>query len=233
MRLVACFLVLSLTTAGEAREPVLLHQDLLNLLQPRSLVAVGLGVGLAAASHPLDEKLEGEIGNPEPFKALMRVGNYYGSTKYGLLAVGGVWSVSRLLGLERLQPVSSAVLRALVLSNVLVSPFKFSVARERPDGSNGLSFPSGHSANSFAVTTVLARRHGWWIGVPLYSFAATVPLARVHDDKHFFSDTVGGAILGTVAGLAVTMPDADDPHWSFVPGQIDGARSLSVRWSLK
>ena len=149
---VSMALLVGIAGADEV-EPTLLHQDLLNLLQPRTLGLIGIGLGVAALAHPLDEHIEGKIGDPQPLKALMDAGNYYGSTTFGLLATGGMWTAARLTGNERLRPVASEVLRAVTLANLLVSPFKFSLARERPDRSNGLSFPSGHSANAFALTT--------------------------------------------------------------------------------
>jgi membrane-associated phospholipid phosphatase len=142
-----------------------------------------------------------------------------------------MWTAARLTGSERLRPVASEVLRAVTLANLLVSPFKFSLARERPDRSNGLSFPSGHSANAFALTAVLTRRYGWRLGVPLYAFTSIVPMARIRDDKHFFSDVVGGAILGTIAGWAVTPGDAE-ARLAVAPARIAGQPAVAARWSL-
>ena len=227
---VSMALLVGIAGADEV-EPTLLHQDLLNLLQPRSLGLIGIGLGVAALAHPLDEHIEGEIGDPQPLKALMDAGNYYGSTTFGLLVTGGMWTAARLTGSERLRPVASEVLRAVTLANLLVSPFKFSLARERPDRSNGLSFPSGHSANAFALTTVLTRRYGWRPGLPLYAFTAIVPMARIRDDKHFFSDVVGGAILGTIAGWAVTPCDAET-RLAVAPARIGGQPAVAARWSL-
>ena len=215
---------------GEASEPTLMHRDLDNLRQRRTLGLVGLGIGAALLAHPFDDDLEGEIGNPQPLRTLMDAGDYYGGTTWALLATGGLWTAARLAGSDRLRPVASEALRAVTLANVLVSPLKVAVARERPDGSNGLSFPSGHSANSFALTAVLTRRYGWRLGVPLYALTAAVPMARLHGDKHFFSDVVGGAIIGTAAGLAVTPGDA--ARLSVAPTRVDGAPALVARWSL-
>ena len=49
------------------------------------------------------------------------------------------------------------LLRAQVISELLVQPLKFATHRERPDGSNYQSFPSGHAAATFAAATVIER----------------------------------------------------------------------------
>lgn len=206
--LLGCILCLSWTSPllsdSTASERHILHQDLRNLVQPRSLGLIALGVSGAALGHQWDDELRGTLSDATPIQRLMDVGNTYGSTTYSLLATGGLWAVATAADLRPLRPVASETLRSILLANVLVTPLKFGVARDRPDASNKLSFPSGHTANAFALTTVLARRYGWRLGLPLYTLAAFVPPARLEREKHYFSDVVGGAVLGTVAGLAVT-----------------------------
>ncbi len=187
-----------------ASELDVLRQDLRNLVQPRGVGLVVLGIGSALLGHRWDDEFRGDLSDAAPIQRLMDVGNIYGSTTYGLLATGGLWAVASAADLRPLRPVASETLRAILLANVLVTPLKVGVGRERPDASNKLSFPSGHTANAFALTTVLTRRYGWRLGLPLYTLAAFVPPARIEREKHYFSDVVGGAILGTVAGLAVT-----------------------------
>lgn len=220
--------LLAPSTSNET-EFSLLHQDLHTLLQPQTLGLMALGVGGAYLAHHWDDDLRGEVSDSQPLKTLFDLGNYYGSTTYGVLATGGLWTFSRLAHRRGLQPVASEVLRALTLSNAMVSPFKFAVARKRPDGSNGLSFPSGHSANSFALTTVLTRRYGWRLGLPLYAFTATVPLARIHANKHFFSDVFGGAVIGIIAGWSVTRPKEGRGRVELVPEGGPGYFLLSAR----
>src|SRR5919201_1857267 len=64
------------------------------------------------------------------------------------------------------------------------------------------SFPSGHSASSFAAATALAS---FYPGVaPLaYLLATGVALSRVHLGHHFPSDVTAGALIGVASGTAV------------------------------
>jgi membrane-associated phospholipid phosphatase len=56
--------------------------------------------------------------------------------------------------------------RGLALDFALTGVIKLAVGRDRPDYSNRLSFPSGHTSFAFAGSTVLARRCGWPVGLP-------------------------------------------------------------------
>ena len=64
------------------------------------------------------------------------------------------------------------------------------------------SFPSGHSAASFAAATALTAYYPR--SAPLvYTVATAVAASRVHLGHHFPSDTVAGALLGIVSGALV------------------------------
>ena len=72
-----------------------------------------------------------------------------------------------------------------------------------PCGSNLTGMPSNHALNGFAVAAFLsmALRRGLWSAI-LFAIAALVALSRVYLGKHFPSQIVVGAVLGTVWGLA-------------------------------
>ena len=191
-----------------AAELGILHQDLRNLVQPNTLGLIALGIGGGAIGHRWDDDVRGDLSDAAPIERLMDVANLYGSTRYTLLATGGLLTVAHAADFRRLQPVASETLRAILLAKVVVIPLKRGVGRQRPDASNNLSFPSGHTANAFALTTVLTRRYGWLLGLPLYTVTAFVAPARIEREKHYFSDVIGGAALGTLAGWAVTRSSA-------------------------
>jgi len=71
------------------------------------------------------------------------------------------------------------------------------------------AYPSIHAAASFATAAAItaetahrSKRVAWFVGPVTYALAATPGLARMYDDKHWASDVVMGAALGTAAGLA-------------------------------
>jgi undecaprenyl-diphosphatase len=64
------------------------------------------------------------------------------------------------------------------------------------------SFPSGHSASSFAAATTLATFYPK--SSPLvFALATGVGLSRVHLGHHFPSDVVAGGLLGIASGTLV------------------------------
>lgn len=66
----------------------------------------------------------------------------------------------------------------------------------------GRSFPSGHSATSFAFAAVVAHRYpkNPWVKWGAYALATGVSLSRYPAKKHFPSDILIGATLGYVTG---------------------------------
>jgi membrane-associated phospholipid phosphatase len=86
---------------------------------------------------------------------------------------------------------------------------KHTVHKERPDGSNDESFPSGHAAAAFEAASFIPRRYGvpaW----PGYLFATYCGWTRVEAKKHFTSDVLAGAALGIGSSfLFVTRRDVN------------------------
>ena len=83
------------------------------------------------------------------------------------------------------------------------------IHEQRPDGSGDDSFPSGHTAFSFAAAATMQRRYGWEVGLPATAVAALVGFARVKADKHHWYDVVAGAAIGEVSGVLITHPFDD------------------------
>ena len=64
------------------------------------------------------------------------------------------------------------------------------------------SFPSGHSASSFAAATALAAFYPKASPL-LFALATAVAASRVHLGHHFPSDTVVGGLIGVASGTLV------------------------------
>ena len=77
---------------------------------------------------------------------------------------------------------------------------KITTHRLRPDKSNWRSFPSGHTSGSFALAAIGKKLYGKDIGGLLYAVASFVGAQRVYSNKHWFTDVIAGATLGTIIG---------------------------------
>jgi membrane-associated phospholipid phosphatase len=112
------------------------------------------------------------------------------------------------------------LLQAQILTEMLVQPLKYVTHRERPDGSNERSFPSGHAAVTFASATVIERHLGWRKSLLGYTIASYVAASRLHDNRHYLSDVVFGAAVGAIAGRTVVHHASD--YWAFTPASVPG-----------
>jgi len=85
------------------------------------------------------------------------------------------------------------------------------VANWGPSLSSGFnSFPSGHATAAFTLAAVFAFYiPSWRVGV--YLLAVCVAFSRIVLNAHFFSDVVGGALVGFLIGRAAIA--VADRHW--------------------
>jgi len=93
-----------------------------------------------------------------------------------------------------------------VVSRVAVEGLKYGIDKDRPDGSGDDSFPSGHTADSFASATFIQQRYGWKWAIPAYIGATFVGYSRVESDKHYIEDVLAGAAIGIISALYFTEP---------------------------
>ena len=105
--------------------------------------------------------------------------------------------------------VAAALLMDLILCNLIL---KNLVARVRPYDVNtaiailikkplDFSFPSGHTAPSFAAMTalVLAKMKKAWIAALV--LAVLIAFSRLYFYVHYPTDVLGGAIVGILSGI--------------------------------
>jgi membrane-associated phospholipid phosphatase len=91
---------------------------------------------------------------------------------------------------------------SLGLANAVVMPVKRWTAERRPDSSDGLSFPSGHTATAFVSAEFLRQEYkdvSPWIGAAGYGVAILTGYLRMYNNKHWFSDVAAGAGIGILS----------------------------------
>ena len=189
------------------------------------------GAPVPASLHPvltwidgLDSHLQDRCtGNPGPVdRALSTAGHY--AIKRHILIPG--FALSFCLGVatghDGLRRAGELGVIGLVASATASRGIKAHVRRRRPDECeprrrsnrriSARSFPSGHAASAFAAATALAAvtRNPAQAAL-VYGGAAMLATGRVFRHRHWASDVLAGALLGTavtwIAGAFLTRKD--------------------------
>ena len=150
-------------------------------------------------------------------------GNTIGNFMFQVGAGFATYGVGKSFGDNKLAYAGRDIVRAQIVSQVMVQTLKYTVRRDRPDHSNDKSFPSGHSASGFATATVLQRYYGWKVGAPAYALGSYIALARMSWNRHHASDVVMGAGFGIASARTVTMEMAKSRFSVGVQPQVGGA----------
>ncbi len=198
-----------------------LVEDIQHLPAMQNVYLAAIGGGLAAAAHPADQTLNARlISHYDVVNTAFAPGKYIGNTPEQIALSLGTYAFGRIFNQPKTSHLGMDLIQAQILTELLVEPIKFATRRERPDGSNRQSFPSGHAAITFATATVIERHLGWRKSLLGYAIASYVAASRLHDNRHYLSDVIFGAAVGSIAGRTVVHHAAD--YWAVVPVSVPG-----------
>jgi undecaprenyl-diphosphatase len=173
--------------------------------------ALGNGQALLTWDEPIQRGVE---ANRTPaLNDLFLMISRLGST----VVVLGLGTLGAILTWRRCRAVALALLVATFARPAIEFIVKGLVGRDRPEfdrlvAGNGPSFPTGHVMAAIALWGLLPvvvalytrRRAIWWATVGVSAaLIAGIAASRVYLGVHWFSDVVGGLIVGTFFLLAV------------------------------
>lgn len=191
-----------------------------------NLAWLGLAAAAAIVAAPsVDPAASSEFSEVRGLGSSLKGGAIIGSAPAQFGSSLAAYAIGRAIGSVRTAQIGADLFRAQAVAQGLSYGIKWSARRTRPDGTS-FSFPSGHTAVSFATATVLQRDLGWKAGVPAYAVAAYVAASRVHEKRHFISDVAFGAVLGIVAGRTVTV-GRGDARFAVAPMAAPGGGGVS------
>lgn len=168
-----------------------------SLIAPTVLVGYGVISLESDGLKQLDYSTRDEINEHQPQH--IHLDNYTqfapAALVYGLNAAG-------IKGRHDFRGRTIIYATSQLIATAIVVPLKHIVHDQRPDGSNFLSFPSGHTATAFSSAQFMLREYkdtNFWLSLSGYPFAAFTGIYRSLNDKHWVSDVVAGAGIGILS----------------------------------
>jgi hypothetical protein len=170
-----------------------------------NIAALLLAGGASVALHntDADRNLNDNFDRHRAFDDTTdKIFNYAGNPGVHLGAAGlwYIWSQSNEDKLN--QERALTMLSALAVTDAVTFGLKGIVNNDRPNGDD-FSFPSGHTASSFCVASVLDEYYGPQVGVPAYIGASLVAWRMMDSGDHWASDVLFGGTLGYIVGHTV------------------------------
>ena len=201
-------------------------RDIHHLFSSGPLVTIAAGGSIATGAYFLEDS--------EGYRGFMDDGFLEDCSKgcdavFGLplLACASIlWAGSAAFGSESTEETGQMLTEGLLITYGISGILKLGTGRERPDGSNSRSFPSGHSAGTACSAAIIWDRYGPEAGIPAIAIAGFTALSRITLGKHYPSDVIAGAAIGLAAGLAVTNAHNED-----TPVDPGIQPALMVYWS--
>jgi hypothetical protein len=167
-------------------------------------ILAATGVMIAKVDRPADNRIQS--------KSLQQTAGQWSNVGLGLelgsaalaygIGCGKHHSYLRDTGFKALAAMGAAGTADLVLKLAFDRQFPYTSNSTGKFWGGGRSFPSGHSATSFAFAAVVAHRYpkNKWVKWNAYALATGVSLSRYPAKKHYPSDILIGATLGYVTG---------------------------------
>ena len=160
--------------------------------------------GLLLKNAPMNKNLQGDLRAILGTDFHTKIDDYLQFTPI-LQIYGG-----RYLGIKPKNDVLHQTINIAISNAIMggiVQTMKHTFKEERPDGSDEFSFPSGHTATAFTNASLLFYEYkdaSIWYASSGFLFATATGFLRIANNKHYTSDVLAGAGIGTAVGLAVS-----------------------------
>ena len=201
--------------------------------RPSTWAILGMGAVGALAVHPADHHLNSHLVSDASGR-LFAPGKWMGNVYVVSGSAVGLWLLGRWVEphepgtprTSKLAHIGFDLIRTQIVSQAFVQGIKYAAQRDRPTG-ECCAFPSGHAASAFSTAAVLERHFGYRASWPALIAATYVAVSRLHDNRHFASDVVFGAAIGTASGWTVVGRHGRS-NYALVPTKVPGGMAIMV-----
>lgn len=177
---------------------------------------------------PLDKRIATHLGDPATqanrFFSKASTGVEYIASPGAYVIGGSLYLIGRATGKDKVADLGWHGTEAVLFAQGVTSVIKGLAGRGRPflsqgqdpddfrafngfKGGDWASFPSGHASTAFAAAAAVTNETTrWWpkstwiVGPLMYGGATAVGLSRMYHSRHWGSDVVIGAAIGTFSG---------------------------------
>lgn len=184
------------------KQPGLKHNRLLPYFAPATCIIYGVLAQNSRALKNIDRDVQTDLREDHPHFSthLDDQLQYLPAASVYALGFMGVNGKNNLVDKSAIYFLSNA------LMGLTVRLVKNETHKLRPDGSDYLSFPSGHTATAFVAAELMHQEYGDvspWYSIAGYTMATATGTLRLLNNKHWLSDVVMGAGVGILSAKMV------------------------------
>ena len=183
--------------------------------------------------HARNDTVTNILDNVQP------LGNEYAIGIVGTFYIYGEFFKDPRAKMTALDAISASA----IASGIITNSFKYVIGRGRPTDGHGAynfrpfsgqdSFSSGHTTEAFALASVITEHYNApWVQVTSYGLASAVGYARLNNNRHWPSDVLAGATIGTFVGKTVVHFNEKHRQVSIQPivGPDFNGAQMSMPW---
>lgn len=211
------------------------------------ILATALSLGTVVFANDREVMNFIQDNKTETTEKITALGNIMGREAIAPIAAGAYF-IGAVLDNGKLKKIGLFTVATGLATQIVTEAFKKSFQRMRPNASDSPydffedhnnSFFSGHTSGAFSLATVVAHVYQDKPIVPVlaYGVAALTAYARMHDQKHWATDVMAGAVAGHLVTkiLIRTLEKSERTGAGFIitPEVGEKYAGMKVEWKEK